>query len=74
MHRSWVKNGPCQDRCMCIVLFARTDTAASQTSPGVRSDLNFEASPAVAARASQKALKGEDEGRVAVSVRFLEAS
>eukprot|EP00959_Pyramimonas_sp_CCMP1952_P368607 7721282-Pyramimonas_sp.AAC.1 len=29
MHRSWVKDGPCQDRCVCIVPFARAKAPAA---------------------------------------------
>eukprot|EP00959_Pyramimonas_sp_CCMP1952_P407734 8545141-Pyramimonas_sp.AAC.1 len=36
-----------------------TDTATPWTSPGVRSDQDFEANPAVATRASQEAEKRE---------------
>ena len=47
-----------------------TGTATPRTSPGVRSDQNFEANPAVATRGLQEAQEGQNGGGVAVSVPF----
>ena len=48
-----------------------TDIATPQSSPGVRSDNDSEANPAVATKALQKAQKIENEGKASESVSFV---